>query len=445
MGLWNREVITPINTEKAITEGFAGNTAVYSIVMKDAKKFSSIPRYVLDARKLEKSAYGKRVKIKAYSAEARINNELSKLLERPNPSQGQAAFIKQLRAYYKTCGEAFIELNRGDIEGKTDQQIELMPVIEMYVLPSNKVKVVPDPEDVWGVLGYKLDMGGLVREIHRKNIIHWRDVNLKWDAVTREHLRGMSPLEPGEETLAANQDGEKATVRMQQNDGAKGAVFGKEKINLSPDQESQLRGAIDGKVNNPAVKGSVASIFGVGELGYVNFGGTSTDMKLLESKDQSWRYLCNLFDVPYLLFEPNATYANLKDAKRNWLTDSIIPESQALDDELGRVLLRAFKLEGKSIIASDYTELPELQEDMKTLSEWLNESDEITPNEKRAAKGYEPRPEPEFDEPWIKQGAQPLSKVLEDGDDGFASLLADISKPSNGKLNGQKKPEAVKN
>ena len=444
MGLWSREVMVDINAEKAITEGFNGNTAVYSIIMKDVNKFASIPRYLLDAKEFDKKNKGV-FKLKAYSDTVKISNSLSKLLEHPNPNQGQAAFMKQVRGYYKTCGEAFIELNRGDVNGLSDQQIETKEIFEMYALPSNKVKLLPDPEDVWGIVGYKLNMGGTERFIHKKNIIHWKDVNLSWDAVTREHLRGMTALKPGEETLTANQDGERATVRMQQNDGAKGAVYGKEKVNLNAVQESQLRGAIDGKVNNADVKGSVASIFGVGELGYINFGGTSVDMQLLQAKDQSWKYLCALLDVPYLLFDPNATFANLESAKKNWLNDSIIPASKEFDDELNRVLLRAFNVEGIAIIVSDYTELPELQADMKLLTEWMNQSDEITPNERRKAKGYEERVEPEFDEPWMKTGSQPLSRILDDG--GFSDLLSNIGvKPTNGKLNGQeKKPEAIKN
>lgn len=445
IGAHTKEVIIDIKADTAISEGFCGNTAVYSIVMKDANKFASIPRYLLDVKALDKAVHRK-LKIKekattyyttkAYSEEVIINNKLSKILERPNKHQGQAAFFKQVRAYYKICGEAVIELNRGEVDrNMTDQQVEVMEIIEMYVLPPNKIKLIPDPEDVWGVLGYHLQMGGLDRFIHRKNIIYWKDVNLKWDSVTREHLRGMPCLVPGEETLQANQDGERSTVRMMQNDGSKGAVYGKslEAGSMNAQQESQIRAVIDGKVNNNNVKGSVASIFGIGELGYINFGGTSVDMQLLQAKDQSWKYLCALFDVPFLLFDPEATFANLREAKKNWINDSIIPASKELDDELNRVLLRAFKLEGKAIIACDYTELPELQEDMKLLSEWLNTSDEITPNEKRIAKGYEARTEKEFDEPWI--GGKPMSMILSENDDGFGDLMRGIQEEKvNGKI-----------
>ncbi len=453
IGLWNREVVVDINSESAIKEGFEGNTAVYSIVKKDAKKFSSIPRYLLDKKKMEKALkpYPKEYRhlakiIKALESEVKINNKLSKLLERPNPYQGQAAFLKQLRAYYKVCGEGFIELNRGEIFSPQvpDKTVEVIEVVEMYVLPSHLVSVIPDPENVWGVLGYEIREGGFNRFIHRKNVIHWKDINLSWDAITREHMRGMSGLKPGEETLTANQEGERATVRAQQNDGAKGAVYGKEKVTLNPTQEAQLRGTIDNKVNNAAVRGSVASIFGIGELGYINFGGTAVDMQLTEMKDQSWKYLCALLDVPYLLFNPSATYANLLEAKKNWINDSIMPDCKELDDELARVLLRAFQMEDTAIIASDFTELPELQADMKLLSEWLNMSDEITPNEKRIAKGYEPRDESQFDEPWIKTGAQPLSDYLASTEGGMDALFGSlgVSKPGQ---NGRVVPGGVQN
>lgn len=45
----SQEVYTHIDTGKAITEGYNGNSAVYSIVSKDANKFASIPTYLFKA------------------------------------------------------------------------------------------------------------------------------------------------------------------------------------------------------------------------------------------------------------------------------------------------------------------------------------------------------------------------------------------------------------
>jgi HK97 family phage portal protein len=437
MNVGDREVVTDITATTAITQGFNGNTAVYSIIKKDANKFASIPRFVYDTSKLKtrKKFYAPNRYIKSYNRDAVLVNALAKLLERPNPMQGQAAFFKTARGFFKTCGETFIWLLRDLPEYlPADADTNLYPILEMYVLPSNKVSLVPDPNNMWGVRGYIFEVGGIKLPIRKTDIIHWKDVNLNFDATTREHLRGMPALKPGEETLQANNDAERTTVRMYQNDGAKGALYGEDRDGISPDQETIIRGVVDRKVNNNDVKGAVATLMGVGKMGYLNFGGTSVDMELLEGKKMSWWELCNLFDVPYELFQSETTFANKEQAQKSWVSNSILPANYELDDELNRVLLRAFKLEGRAVIGCDATELPELQANMKELSEWLEKSPEITPNEKRIAKGYEPYKDPLMDEPWVD--GRPLSE--RNADDGFDAMAAELGVETQ---RTQKKPE----
>jgi phage portal protein BeeE len=424
MNIGDREVITDVTADTAITEGFNGNTAVYSIVKTDCEKFASIPRFVYDTNKLKqrKKFIDPYKFIKSYNKDAIIINDLSKLIERPNPMQGQAAFLELARAFYKTCGEAFIWLNRDMPDNlPVDADTRLYPVLEMYVLPSNKVNIVPDKDNMWGVSGYILNAGGIKLPIRKYDVIHWKDINLNFDITTREHLRGMPALKPGEETLQANNDAERATVRMYQNDGAKGALYGEDKDGITPEQETIIRGVVDRKINNNDIKGSVATLMGVGKMGYLDFGGTSVDMELLEGKKMSWWELCNLLGPPFELFQSQTAYANKEMAQKGWVSNKIIPACKSFDDELNRVLLRAFKLEGRAIIASDATELPELQANMKELSEWLEKSPEITPNEKRIAKGYEPYSAPLMDEPWLD--GRPISEHADDGFDAMAAQL----------------------
>lgn len=433
-GTGTREVMPDINAATAITEGFDSNDAVYSITMKDARKFASIPRYLFDVRKLNK----------AYSAEAKLTNELSKLLDRPNPNEGRSQFLKHLRAGYKITGEYFIWLNRGDTEGLTDAQRELKPVLQMYALPPQYVNIIPDPEDVFNYVGIVLKINGLGMPIRKVDIIHGKDTMLDFDGGTRVHLRGMPPLRPGASTLQQNNDATNASVRMFQNDGAKAVIYNETFDAMTPTQQTQIQSVIDRKINNNDIKGAVATL--QGKWGLLDLSKGSTDLDLLSGKRQSWQDLCAVLDVPYLLFDPSATYANLESAKKNWINDSILPACQEFDDELNRRLLRAFGLEGKAIIISDASELPEMQQNMKETAEWVSKmKNNLTKNEIRDLIGFEARPEPEFDEVWIEGTELPLSKVLnpDDGLDAYADELglADYSVPPKepkSMLNGTK-------
>lgn len=447
-GLGNREV-NPDNTAEGAVQIFSSNAAVYSIVKKDCNKFAAIPRYVLDAKKLQEKSNPKSIKFKA-APDAILTNDLSKLLNRPNEYQGQDAFFKSVRGFYKVCGEGIIWLNRGDDvdnNGKkiSDAEWQKRPVLEMYSLPSNRVKLIPDVDFWWGTIGYTLTVAGTDWPMRKIDIIHWKDINLEWDAITRVHQRGMPPLRPGAYTAQQNIDSTKAAVRQYQNDGAKGVLFEEMGHQNTPEQQGQIRSVIDAKINNNDVKGAVATL--QGKWGYLNFGGTSVDMELLEGKKFTWQELCFLFDVPYEFFDSNTTYANKEQAKKNWLNDSIIPACKELDDEMNRILLRAFLLEGKALICTDASELPEMQEDIGELVKSLETAWYVTPNQKLEALGYEPRQEPEFDEPWVPQGITPLSQR---GDDGFDEMMEELGvrgannyvKPTNGngktELNGKR-------
>lgn len=422
VNLGQREVMPEMNQEKAITAGFNGNTAVYAIIKDDAEKFASIPRYVYDAESVqEKNAKRMPTKFKALTSGRLIKGDLNKLLNRPNPYQGQAAFYKSVRAYYKVEGEAFIWLNRGDVEGKTEQQQDLMPVLEMYPLPVDMVTVVPDAENLWGVLGYILKVAGQDYPMRKNDVIHWKDINLSWDASSKTHLRGMTPFKPGAATLQQNTDATLGATRMYQNDGAKGVLYAEEKSGWTPVQESQVRSVVDRKVNNNDIKGAVATIAGAGKLGYLDLGGTSVDLQLLEGKKMTWQELCALIGNPYEMYNTETTFANKEQAQKNWVSNKIMPASKELDDELNRVLLKAFLLEDKALICCDFSELPEMQDNMKELAEWLAIAWWITPDEKRELMGYEAKGEL-FDEAWVPNTVTPISQL----DDGFASMANDI-------------------
>lgn len=403
----NQEVYVPIDTDKAISEGYNGNTAVYSIVGKDARKFASVPVHLYKVNSEE---------------EERLDNDLSKLLNRPNDMEGQDFFREKLRTYYKLTGETFIWLNRGalvdEIEGKERLK---KPVLEMYVLPTDYVTIKPDPSNVFGLLGYFLDINGTKLPLHKEDVIHWKNVSLTFDASSRDHLRGRSPLSPGYKTLQQNNSATDAAVRMYQNDGAKGVLFNETLDKMNPQQRAQIEGVVDRRVNSNDVKGSVATL--QGKWGYLDLGKSNTDLGLLEGKNLSMQELCFLYDVPFEFFDSKTTFANKEQAQKGWVLNSIIPACKQFDDELNRVLLQAFGLEGQAIIESDFDNLPEMQEDMAKKVTALMAAWPITPDEVRDALGYEPLGG-KFAEPWVPQSVVPLSETGLNIDQIAADLAA---------------------
>jgi phage portal protein BeeE len=440
--LGQKEVIPDYDQTKAIDEGFCASTWIYAIIAKNAKKFASIPRYLYDEKKLmEEKSVKVLYQTKALNINKLFESDLNQLLQRPNPYQGRSQFLAMLYAFYLATAEGFIWLNRGDVKQRYDERTmtlversdaeqDKMPVLEMYVLPTQYVKVYSDPENVFGVTGYCLEIAGFKLKLRKNDIIHWKDLNLKFDPTTGEHLRGMTRLKPGSATTTENKEIVKGAVRRQQNDGVKGALWTKNGTDeIGPDQESQIRSVINAKINNNDVRGAVAVLTGL-EWDYIDLATNTEAISDVKARIKNEQELCALFDTPHLLFVPTeATLSNLENAKKNWINDTIIPASKELDDEMNRRLLPAFELEGKARIISDFSELPELQEDMNKLVSTLSSAWWITPNQKLVAMGYEARPEEEFNQPWLIGGARPLSKVIGDlEDDGFEEMNQELEK-----------------
>jgi phage portal protein BeeE len=441
--LGKREVIPEFDQTKAIDEGFNASTWIYAIIAKNAKKFASVPRYLYDEKALMQEKGAKiKLRTKELNTTQLFESDLNKLLNRPNEYQGRAQFLALLYAFYLSCGEAFVWLNRGNVKqrfdkltgnliDRSDKEMDAMPVLEMYVLPSNYVKVYSDPDNVFGITGYCLEVAGVKIEIRKGDIIHWRDLNLKFDPTSGTHLRGMTRLTPGNKTVQENKDIVKSSVRMYQNDGAKGILFAPEVgvDSLTPQQEADIRTVVNAKINENDIKGAVALLMGY-KWEYIDLAINAVDLSLIEGRVKNQQELCALFDTPHLLFIPTeATLANLESAKRNWVNDVIIPASKELDDMFNLRLLPAFDLVGKAKIISDFTELPELQEDMNKLVETLLKAFWVTPNQKLIAQGYEASDNPLFDEPWIPSGYKPISQIASDMEgDGYEEQLAELQK-----------------
>ena len=402
MSIGISEVYPTLIMKEAVEYGFNQNTAVYSIIKEDADMFSSIPRYVYDAALKEQKTLNKNA------------IALQQLLNRPNKAQGQDAFFALERAFFKVCGESFVWLNRGDLEAYRladgsfdDATINRLPVLEMYVLPSHLVSVIAAPKDIWGVLGYVLDAGTERLIVRADDVIHWKDTNLNFSADTRVHLRGFSALTAGSVTVAESTALSKSSLRRAQNDGAKGVLFNETMHNMTVEQQTQVKRIVDTKINNSKVADMVATLNG--KWGYQSLATDNRASQMAELKTLSWKELCMLLKVPYELFDPGTTYANKKEARVGWVSGPIVQACRKHDDEYNRVLLKAFDLDGKAFIASDYDDMPEVRQSKMEAAKTMQDLWVITPNEIRDFLGYERLADPTFDQIWPVTGRMPAN------------------------------------
>lgn len=424
------------NTEGYIKFAYSGNGTIYTIIKTVGRKFAYIPRFVyqikdpvaarsykhlmktlapFDSKKPAQYREMKELFTKAYD-ETVVYNPLSELMERPNPMQGQDSFLETCGLYYEAAGEAIIWCNRGtDMD---DLPLIDGPILEMWVLPPQYMEMVPDPLNVWGALGWVFNVAGKRIPIDLENIIHVKQPNLNFDGVTREHMRGMSALRPGNKKLTEDESSTDASVAMNQNEGAKGVlVDATPNAVLTPTRETNIRNAVDRKINNRDTRGAVAVL--TGQFSYLDFSATAVEMDLELRKDNIFDRLCNLIGVPPDLFKTGQTYQNIMQARKDFITQKIIPMCCQFRDEFNRVLLPAFNLNKKIYTTDiDITLIPELQDDMSQMVTSLNVAWWMSPNEKRKEMNMEESDEEGADDIWIpntyvrmEDAAQPMDML----------------------------------
>jgi HK97 family phage portal protein len=312
------------------------------------------------------------------------SSNLAKLLMKPNPNQGADAFFEGVFSFYFLKGESFIWLNRGGKEGGE--------VLEMYIVPPSKITLVADEQDLYGIKYYLLDIGGKPIPIQKEDILHWKTFNPEFDAQTRSHLRGFDPMKPLKRRLQQDNDSMDAAVAMFQNGGAKGVIFEKSLIDLTPTQETQLQKVVDTKLNNNKMKAAIAQL--QGDWGYLDLGLNSVDMQLLGAQELTLKRLCAAFGFPYEFFQSDTTFANKEMAQKGWVSNIIMAACNSFRDEFNRTVTASFK---SGFCDFEFDMLPEMQEDVKEMATTyalLHDRGIINTDEFRELSGFEPSGNP---------------------------------------------------
>jgi phage portal protein BeeE len=368
------------------------------------------------------------------------DSALSALMRRPNPDMGQDYFYELIGIYYSSNGESIVWCNRG-IDMATGFAKTVGPILEMWPLPPQYVDIIPDPYNVWGALGYIFNISGKKFPIPKENIIHWKRPNPKFNGQTRTHMRGLSPMEPGNKKITEDVSATDASVAMHQNDGARGVIYDKADTTMTPTQETDVRAVIDRRVNHRSMKGAVAYV--QGDLGLLDLSMSSVDMELEESKDNIFDRLCNLWGVSPDLFKVGTTFNNTIQARKDLITNLILPMACSFRDEFNRVVLPAFGLSEKKVTTDiDTTQIIEIQDDNAAQTSSLAAAWWLTPNQKRKAQNEEEDKDTEgMDDYWMPTTLQRMSDAVtaaENMPTDFADENTDTNVP--GANSGNNKP-----
>jgi HK97 family phage portal protein len=146
-------------------------------------------------------------------------------------------------------------------------------------------------------------------------------------------------------------------------------------------------------------------------LGYENL----KDLNIIESDENGLRILCNVWNVPSILFNDakGVTFSNKEEARKEIWTNRLIPDSIMYADKWTQDIAVHY---GDYHVIPNFSRIPELQEDKKDLMIWLKDmfmSGSITPNQIRERMGFDEGDDDALNEYYLPQGMIPVDIELE--------------------------------
>lgn len=406
-----------------LEKGYNTNPDVYACISQMTTKTVSVPYCVkkIDDKKsyrklrqLELATKGnttflQKFQINQLERKAYSDQEMEFPLEDPNPTQTWSDIWALYKTYMKITGNFYLYImspKEGMNAGK--------PML-VYALPAHLMQIVlkrnanmlstESPID-----HYILIEGNMSIKFEAADIIHIKYSNPNFD-LQGSHLYGMSPLRAALRNINSQNSGIDLNIKTLQNGGAFGFIHGKS-TPLTPEQAQSLKERMLEMDASPERLSRIAG--SSAEVGFTRISLTTDELKPFDYLNFDRKVICNVLGWPDELLnnDGKASLGNsdTKEARKQAVTDNILPDLVLLQSSLNKSFLSRFKGYENAVIEWDVTELPEMQADMKTQAEGLNMLP-LTPNEIRTAFKYETLPDDGMDIVWIAGGKQRIDDI----------------------------------
>lgn len=404
-----------------VKDGYMMNPDVYSVVNIRSRAASAIPPIVLEVKD-EKSAkeyyrlkhsqrsgagesFQKRQKDlrkKAFK-EVPEDDDLAKLIKRPNPLQAWPEFFENLWGFMDVTGNGFahgVELTDGRFS-------------ELWIMPPQLTRIKADKGFESLIRSYILEYYGQHHDIPAETVLHVKYWNPDY-TVPGSHLYGMSPLRSAQSVVRSGNDGMDALSSSYKNMGASGVMFPDD-----PDVDELndvQRNALQKELQYAAGPKHAKSILVTSaKMGWTSFGMSPVDLEILSALNLTLRKVCNIYGVSSeLLNDPdNKTQANKKEARRGLYMDVVIPQIERIYAELNRWIVPRFEAaNGKRYhIDYDVSAIEALAEDMERKVSWLSRAWWLTDDERRAAIDFDETGDPMLQQTYLPAGMMPMGDL----------------------------------
>ena len=302
-------------------------------------------------------------------------NGLLDLLKQPNPSQSGDEYIMAKIGYLLISGNAYEEKVMLGQEPK-----------ELYNLRPDRMKIYPSASGFPSSYCYEYNNKKVVWEVDpntvTSDVYHTKLFNPTND------WYGLSPVEAGAFAVDQHNESMKWMQSLLQNSARpSGALTTKDESTLSEENFNRLKAQIEDQYSGSNNAGRPMLL--EGGIGWQQMGLSPVDVGIIETKYSSARDVCLAFGVPpQLLGIPgDNTYSNYAEARLAFWEDTVIPLIHRVSKDWTKWLGPYF---GDLEIKPDLDQVPAIVDKRMTLWQMADQSVDLTINERRILKGYEP-------------------------------------------------------
>jgi HK97 family phage portal protein len=351
-------VWSPRNYEQFAKEAYGKNVVAYQAINRISDAIASVPLMVFKGE------------------QELTDHPLLKLFARPNPMQDGQTYIRAKVGYLLIAGNGYEE-----------RMMVGQEVRELYQLRPDRMKIIPSVTGTpaayeyevagrktrWGVDERTLDC-----DVRHTKLFHPND---DW--------YGFSPVEATAYAVDQSNEGMAWLQALLQNSARpSGALVMKDGHTLADDAFARLKTQVEEQFSGARNAGRPMLL--EGGLDWKQMGLSPTDMGILEAKSAAARDIALGFGVPpQLLGIPgDNTYSNYQEARLAFWEDTVIPLLGVIVSDWNSWLGARYGVE----IRPDVDQIPAIAEKRVKLWEMADKSNDLTINERRAMKGYEPIP-----------------------------------------------------
>lgn len=408
-----------------IDKGYNSNSDVFAVVSQKATEVTRIPYFIKSVKDEQQKDNFSQLKItnkniltpqlaikKALlESKAFEEKQLMMPLDKPNPNQSWREFFALYETFMDLTGNFYMYML------SPEDGMNAGTPIEIYILPSHLMQIVlKDRADILNdsqpISHYILTEGNQYVKFECEDVIHIKLPNPNFD-LAGSHLYGQSPLRSALTNIQSSNSATTLNAKTLANGGSFGFLSTKEP--LTPEQAIQLKDRLVEMDNSEKRLSNIAG--SAKEVVFTRISLTTDELKPFDYLEYDQKAICNVlhWDDKLLNSDDGAKYDNYKTALRRAITSGISPNLRLLEECFNSELLPRFKGYENTVLIFDETELPEMQDDMANLTQWLNNALDrgvITRDEYRLAINYAEIGTPETQQLTVNTSTISLAEAL---------------------------------